>query len=139
MLRWGRPRLRRGSSQSILRQIILPFLVSEPPRVLVEVEAAGKVISKTVGATYGFAESSGEDRAGVSRKASSGKIDQNTVTLMLVSQPSEEHVSVCLRDAATGSDSGDDWRSPRLTSLSSGVSKLARVGCERLRRYLPAR
>jgi hypothetical protein len=77
------------------------LLVSEPPRVLVEVEAAGKVISKTVGATYGFAESSGEIALRL-KEGEQRQIDQNTVTLMLVSQPSEEHVSVCLRDAATG-------------------------------------
>lgn len=80
---------------------IAVLFAGEPPRVQLEVRESGKVISKTVGATYGFAESSGEIVLRL-KDGEQRQIEQNTVTLMLVGKPSSKHVSICLRDASTG-------------------------------------
>lgn len=80
---------------------IAALFAGEPPRIRVEVRGDGRVISSMVGATYGFAESSGEILMRL-EEGEQRQLDQNTIMLMLTGAPSGNHVSVDLMDAVTG-------------------------------------
>ena len=84
-----------------VRAEIASLFAGEPPRVRAEVRQGTRVLSSMVGATYGFAESSGE----VLMRFAGGEqreLEQNTVTMMLTGEPQGNCVSIYLLDAVGG-------------------------------------
>jgi DUF4097 and DUF4098 domain-containing protein YvlB len=74
-----------------------------PPKVRLELRAKGKVVSRTVSASYGFEEATG-DVALRNDEANSKKITPNTVTLMITEELDQKSVGLYLLDAATGAE-----------------------------------
>ncbi|HUV13459.1 MAG TPA: PglZ domain-containing protein, partial [Acidobacteriota bacterium] len=75
----------------------------ELPKVRVELRAKGKTISRAVSASYGFEEATG-DVALRHDEANTKEIAPNTVTLMIVEEPDQKNVELCLLDVATGAE-----------------------------------
>ena len=75
----------------------------EPPKVRVELLANRKCISRSVSASYGFEDATGEVMLRV-MKGDPRKIEPNTVTVMLIDEPAQKTVGVCLFDATTGAE-----------------------------------
>lgn len=80
---------------------IASLFAGEPPRVRAVVRQGTQVLSSMVGATYGFAESSGE----VLMRFAGGdqrELEQNTLVMMLTGEPQGDCVSIYLLDAVGG-------------------------------------
>jgi hypothetical protein len=75
----------------------------ELPKVRIELRANKKCVSKSVSASYGFEEATGEVRLKVSA-SDNKRIEPNTVTVMLSDEVSQKSVSVYLLDAVTGAE-----------------------------------
>lgn len=75
----------------------------EPPKVRLELRAKGKPISRTVSASYGLEESTG-DIALQTDEADPKKLAPNTVTLMVVEEPDQKTVGLYLFDAGSGAE-----------------------------------
>jgi len=71
------------------------------PRVRVELRAKGKTLSRPISASYGFDPASGDVRLR-SDETNPKAAAPNTVTLMVVEEPDQKTVSLCLLDATTG-------------------------------------
>ncbi len=71
------------------------------PHVRVELRARGKTISRTVSASYGFEEATGDVTLRYD-EVNTKQIAPNTVTLMVTEEPVQKTVSLHLLDAATG-------------------------------------
>jgi hypothetical protein len=75
----------------------------ELPKVRVEIRAKGKCVSRPVSASYGFQDAAGEVQLRP-KENSTGEIEPNTVTLMLIEELTQKVVSVSLLDASTGAE-----------------------------------
>ena len=76
-------------------------LFESSPKVRLEIKSGNSIISKTISASYGFEEATGEVQL---RFIEGGdkKIEPNTVTLMLTEEPKKESASIHLIDALSG-------------------------------------
>jgi len=75
----------------------------EPPKVRLEIRAKGKSVSRSVSASYGFEDATGEVQLRV-RDDDPKSIDPNTIAVMLVEEISQKTVSVVLLDASSGAE-----------------------------------
>jgi hypothetical protein len=69
-----------------------------PPRVRVEIQSKAKVLSTSVGATYGFSEATGEIEL---RARESNEIEPNTISLFVHTEFEAKTVSILLLNAET--------------------------------------
>jgi len=72
-----------------------------PPRVRIEIRAKGKTVSRSVSASYGFDEATG-DVAMRNAEADEKTVDSNTVTIMITDELEQKSVALFLFDASTG-------------------------------------
>jgi|LDZU01.1.fsa_nt_gi hypothetical protein len=72
-----------------------------PPSVRVELREGGKVISKPVSASYGFEDETGDVQMKLGEKDPLA-LEPNTVTMMIIEDPSQKKVRIHLTEAVTG-------------------------------------
>ena len=72
-----------------------------PPKVRVELRAKGKIVSRSVRASYAFEEATGDVALRIDG-SDSKRIAPNTVTLMITEEMDQKSVGVYLLDAVTG-------------------------------------
>ena len=75
----------------------------EPSKIRLEIRAKGKCVSRSVSASYGFEDATGE----VQLRASEDDpktIDPNTIAVMLVEEITQKTVSVVILDASSGAE-----------------------------------
>lgn len=75
----------------------------DPPKVRLEVRVRGHCVSRSVSASYGFEDATGEVQLRV-KDADPQAIDPNTIAVMLVEEISQKTVSVVLLDASSGAE-----------------------------------
>jgi hypothetical protein len=69
--------------------------------VRVELREGGKVISKPVSASYGFEDETGDVQMKLGEKDPLA-LEPNTVTMMIIEDPSQKKVRIHLTEAVTG-------------------------------------
>jgi hypothetical protein len=75
----------------------------EPPKVRLEIRAKGKCVSRSVSASYGFEDATGEVQLRVQEDDPKG-VDPNTIAVMLVEEITQKTVNVVLLDASSGAE-----------------------------------
>jgi hypothetical protein len=75
----------------------------EPPKVRIELRANKKCVSRSVSASYGFEDATGEVKLKTA-ESDARRIEPNTVTVMLSEEISQKTVGVYLVDATTGAE-----------------------------------
>jgi hypothetical protein len=75
----------------------------DPPKVRVELRANKKCVSRSVSASYGFEDATGEVKLKVSENDNK-RIDPNTITVMLSEDVVQKTIGVYLLDAVTGAE-----------------------------------
>lgn len=75
----------------------------KPPKVRIELRADKKCVSRSVSASYGFEDATGEVELRIA-EGDKRRIEPNTVTVMLIEEISQKTVAVYLLDATTGAE-----------------------------------